>query len=410
MQHTTWRAAYQIHQTLMRLRMRWLTHCTANAMLRRGQALVMCALIIGPGVAFLVMQLAVPLFMPLSSTHSLAARLGAVLGLQAVGLLWVIALQTLIRGDGFMQFARTLPLSRRAHRLSDAAMLLAVDAPLLLLAGLSVFFHARNGGPFGPLHIAYLLVFAALMLLAQFAVLDRRVRLAFVVVLADVLLSSVLAGGWLAASFVMLALVFVSVIMAFLWPQVPPITAPIPLPAKATNLPHSPPRLSPRLALSLTILLRQRSSELIGRASLCAAIIVSAIAMMALWEYDYRAPYLLVIVLTLTAGVVSGLYRSLHMAHVAAAQFTAALPLARTWWRWFDLALVLCFGLLFALSFIFWVFMHGGVTPRVAALTAVFFAALLLALRWPQIHAEHHSVAIASVVAGSAMALTFYFL
>lgn len=397
-------------RTLASLRARWLAHSTARALERRVQSTALIALAIGPGIGYAVVQLATPLFLPLSPSYAFLPKVAVLLAFQTAFLLWVVALQSVIRGDAFVRYVRAQPLSHLTHLLSDAAMLLAVNTPLILIISIAVGIYLNQGGVLTALHAAYLLVFGVLALFVQFAVLAERWRWLGAVLLADSLIVATLSHTSTLTALITMAVVAVVALAVMLRPAMPPQAAP--LPVRAARTPRrgaAAPRLQ-RLRLSFNIVRRQHWRELAAYIAVSSAMFASAAALMAIWEYDSRSPYLLVIVQTLIAVMVSGLYRTLHMAHLAAVGYTGALPLSRWWWKWRDAVVVLAVGLPCALILHAYALYHSAATPRSVTASVAGFLILLLALRIPQIHTERMAIAITVPFAGVVMALTFYFM
>jgi hypothetical protein len=132
--------------------------------------------------------------------------------------------------------------------------------------------------------------------------------------------------------------------------------------------------------------------------------------MMEVWNYDSRALPFTQIAQTGIALSVSGLYRGMHMAHLASGPFTSALPLRIWWWRWFDVVAILSFGLFFAAALNTVLVMHHGASLSAMMSSLSAFALLLYLLRFPQIHAESYTVFFSTVIAAVWIGLMFYVL
>ncbi|MDP3332498.1 MAG: hypothetical protein Q8Q40_05650, partial [Methylococcaceae bacterium] len=154
---------------------------------------------------------------------------------------------------------------------------------------------------------------------------------------------------------------------------------------------------------------RQHYSEMLSKGISSALILAASIGLMEVWNYDYRALPLTLIALAGIALSVSGLYRGMHLTHLASGQFTSALPLP-LWWCWFDVAAVLLFGLCFAAALNSVLVMHHDASLTSMLISLAAFALLLYLLRFPQVHAERHTVLFSSLIAGVWTALMFYML
>jgi hypothetical protein len=166
---------------------------------------------------------------------------------------------------------------------------------------------------------------------------------------------------------------------------------------------------APALRVSFLILLRERRDEALAKALGATALIGAALGLGAVFEHDARSVAAAWLAQGLVALHLSGLFRGLDMAHQAAAGFTGALPLPRGWWRRFDLLALLGFGLPFlaAPALLAW---HEGAAPARALAGLASHAALLCALRAPQLASERHAVVLSTLLAGCWMAATIGYL
>lgn len=359
----------------------------------------------GASVSSNLDTLARPILQLLAPEHGIAWRFGYLLLLLAAAALWAHMQREQVHGGGFMRFAGSLPFSARQRRRVDLAVLALADSPLLLMLAGALFSTTAQGGP--AAHLLLLAVLMPLALVAQLAVLER----------------SASAGAFLAAACLLLAACFGTVLapMADLlagatawlalrrapWPRggiaarlrLPALRRPDRLPGWAAG------RHAPALRLSFAILLRERRDEALAKALGAAALIGAALGLGRVFEHDARGIAAAWLAQGLVALHLSGLFRGLQMAHRAGTGFSGALPLPAGWWRRFDVLALLGFGLPFlgALALLAW---HEGAAPARALAGLASHAALLCALRAPQLASERHAVVLSTLLAGCWMAAT----
>ena len=164
-------------------------------------------------------------------------------------------------------------------------------------------------------------------------------------------------------------------------------------------------RHAPALRISLGILLRERRDEALAKAAGAGAIIAGAAGLMAAFDHDARSFPVALLAQGALALQMSGLFRGLHMAHLAAGAFAGALPLPPRWWRPFDLAAVDGFGLPFLALPALLAWLHGAPPAPALAATGA-YVLLLCCLRAPQLFNERHAVVLSLVLAGAWVAAT----
>lgn len=397
---------------LLRLRLRWYPLSTTRLLLRRWQALVLTVGVLGAANASVLGNLDTfsrPLTMLLAPGHGAGWRLSYLLVLLALAVLWAWMQRAQIAGGGFMEFAGSLPFSARQRRRVDLVVLLLADSPLLLMVCAAVIVTAGRRAPAAQLLV--LCDLAPLALVAQLAALERRplawagVGAACVLLALGVGKGFGLAGGVIAGSAACLALAVVP------WPSLRRRPAPAAAHAVARARARGAMRLlagrhAPALRISLAILYGERRNEVLAKAVSAAAVIAAALGLMALFDYDGRSFPTVLLAQGAVALTLSGLYRGLHVAHVASAGFTGALPLAARWWIRFDLAALLGFGLPFlaAPTLAGW---HAHAAPTGPLLAGLLSnAALLCALRPAQLISERHAVVLGAVLTAAWTAAT----
>jgi hypothetical protein len=401
-----------IANPLLRHRLRWYAVSTARLLLRRWQALALLLGVLASANASVFNNadtFARPILLLLAPGHGPLWRCACLILLLAAAALWAHMQREQVQGGAFMVFAGSLPLDARQRRRADLAVLLLADSPLLLMVAAALASEAARGG--GPAHLLLLAALVPLALVAQVGALERR-PLAIAGLAAACLLVAAGFGTRLAAVANLLA--GTAALLALRrapWPQAPgPARLRWPLPAWPGRLlcalagRHAPP-----LQASLSILLRERRDETLAKALGAAVLSAAAFALGAVFEHDRRAIVAAWLAQGLVALHLSGLFRGLQMAHRASAAYTGALPLPPSWWRRFDLAAVLGFGLPFLAAPALLAWWDGAPAARALA-GLVSYAALLGVLRAPQLASERHAVVLSAIVAGGWMAATIAYL
>jgi hypothetical protein len=160
------------------------------------------------------------------------------------------------------------------------------------------------------------------------------------------------------------------------------------------------------LQMSLAVLVRERRGELLAKGLTATAVVAAAVVLVTVFERDARSFPTVLLAEGCVALTFSGLFRGLHLAHRASVGYVGALPLPAGWWRPYDLTAVLAAALPFlgALTAFAWV---TGAAPFTGALAALASnAALLCALRTPQLINDRHAVVLATLMAGCWTAAT----
>jgi len=403
---------------LLHYRLRWYAAATARLLLRRWQGLLLAVGLLASAGTTVFDNIAIlnrPLLALLAPGHGFAWRFGYLLALQLAAVLWAAMQRAQIEGGGFMAFAGSLPFSPRQRRQVDLAVLVLADSPLLLMVAGSIAVTAahRHAAPHVVPHVLLLIDVALLALVAQLAALERRPLGWAGALLACVVLAAGFRTG--------LALWLNALVVAAAWLALRRAPWPAwPLAGQRRRLPFAdwPGRLlrllagrhAPALRVSLAILLRERRGEAIAKLMSTAAVFAGGFALMQLFDYDDRARIVALLAQGLIALTLSGVYRGLHMAHLASAGYTAALPAKPAWSRGFDLATVLGFGLPLLAVPAFAACVLAGLPPLRALTSIASYLALLAALRAPQLFHERHAVVLSTIVAGCWTVATIVYL
>ncbi len=374
-------------------------------MLRRWQAVALVSGLLASANASAFGNLdtyARPLLTLLAPDHGAMWRIGYLLALLLLAAAWVAMQREQVAGGPFMAFAGSLPFTPRQRRNADLAVLLLADSPLLVVTVCALGLTAGRGAPMA--HAVLLCDVALHAIVAQRAVLERRPG-----AWAGVAAGAVLAGACfgtrldLAANLVVGAASALALILP-------------PRPRAQSHARRRPARRARPFALggrhgtplqmSLAVLVRERRGELIAKGFTAITIVAAAVGLVTLFERDARSFPTVLLAQACVALTFSGLFRGLHAAHRASMGYLGALPLPSGWWRKYDLAAVLAAALPFlgALTAFAWVTGAAPVSGALAALVSN--AALLCALRAPQLISDRHAVVLSTLLAGCWTAVT----
>jgi hypothetical protein len=347
-----------------------------------------------------------PLLTLVAPGHGAAWRIGYLLGLLLLAVAWAAMQRDQIAGGPFMAFAGSLPFTPRQRRNADLAVLLLADSPLLLVAASALGLAAGRGAP--AAHAVLLCDVALLALVAQRAVLERRPG-----AWPGVAAGAVLAGACFGTRVDLAANLFVgaAAVLAL-------VLAPRPRAhrrAWRSRARRASPltvgrRRGAALQISLAILVRERRGEMVAKGLSAAAVVAAAIGLVILFDRDTRSFPTVLLAEGCVALTFSGLFRGLHLAHRASMGYAGALPLPAGWWRPYDLVAVLAAALPFLAAPAAYAWAIGAAPPAHGVAALASNAALLCALRTPQLISDRHAVVLATVLAGCWTAATMAYL
>jgi hypothetical protein len=401
---------------MIRYRLRWFALSTARLLLRRWQAV---ALIVGLSASASTTvldnmeMLAYPLLALLSPDHGAVARGLHMVALLAVCSLWAGMQRVQIEGGPFMAFVGALPFSPRQLRRASIAVLLLADSPLLFLAGWALISTIVHRAPVA--HPGLLVVVVVLALAAQVAVLERRYRDLLMVGVAGFVVACCLSMP-VGVALAMELLVAVGAAVAVWYGprrRAYTVAASVSAVRDAAAVPAGWPHARfgatwlRALQFSFLIVYRERRNEATGKALLAAGLVAAAWGLARIFDGDARSLGTILIAQGLIALTISGMFRYLHLTHLASGGFTGALPLARHWWRPFDLAVIAALGLplLACLAAMAWYL--GAATAGTAAMTALSGTVLLGALSLPHLYSDRHAVVVGTIATGLWIAAMF---
>jgi hypothetical protein len=373
-------------------------------LLRRWQAILLATGVLASANASAFGNLdtyARPLLTLLAPGHGAAWRIGYLLALQALAAAWVAMQREQVAGGPFMAFAGSLPFTPRQRRNADLAVLLLADLPLLLVTACALGLTAGRGAP--AAHAVLLCDVALLALVAQRGVLERRPG-----AWAGVAAGALLAGACFGTRLDLAANLIVGAAAALAL-----VLAPRPRAQRHARRPHGrragplapEVRRGAALGMSLAVMCRERRGELLAKGLTAAAIAAAAVGLVTLFERDARSFPTVLLAEGAIALAFSGLFRGLHLAHRASMGYVGALPLPAIWWRPYDLAAVLAAALPFLAALTAFACIVGA-APLHAVAALVSNAALLCALRTPQLISERHAVVLTTVAASCWTAAT----
>lgn len=378
-------------------------------MLRRWQAITLATGVLASANASAFGNLdtfARPLLTLVAPGHGAAWRIGYLLVLLLLAVAWAAMQRDQIAGGPFMAFAGSLPFTPRQRRNADLAVLLLADSPLLLIAASALGLAAGRGAP--AAHAALLCDVALLALVAQRAVLERRPG-AWVGVAAGAMLTGAcfgtrldLAANLLVGAAAVLALVLAPRPRAHRRAWRPRARRASPLPLRG--------RRGAALQISIAILVRERRGEMVAKGLSAAAVAAAAIGLVILFDRDTRSFPTVLLAEGCIALTFSGLFRGLHLAHRASMGYAGALPLPAGWWRTYDLVAVVAAALPFLAAPAAYAWAIGAAPPAHVVAALASNAALLCALRTPQLISDRHAVVLATVLAGCWTAATMAYL
>lgn len=383
---------------LLRYRLRWYALSTARLLLRRWQAIVLLLGVLASANASLfghVNSLAYPVLVWLEPGTSFGFRLGYLMLLQALAVLWVFMQREQIGGGAFMRFAESLPFSHSQRRLVDIAVLVLADTPLLLLWISALIVVAAKPGQL--VHLPLLCAVGLLALVAQVAVLERRFAPWGIVAAASLLLCAAIGTRFAIAASSLAGVTALALLLIRL-PRVD-VRFRSRVPAWLRRLLQALARRGhPALLISLGVLFDQRRFETGGKALGAACMVGAAFGLMVVFEFDRRAFGAALLAQGLVALNVSGMYRGLQMAHLGGVAYFGALPLPANWWRRFDVMAIIAFGLPFLTLLGLVVWLDAAAPGPQAIASVVSFSVLLGLLRGAQLLSERHAVFLSATL------------
>jgi len=378
-------------------RLRWYALETTRVLRRRWQALLLGMLLLSPAMMPVLAQtrlLGAPVLAPLTPGHDWLWRYACLLLLEGLAVLWVLIQRPAIAGGPFAAYLRALPIPRWQRRLTDLAVLLLVNTPILLpVLAAAISFAVL---PHAARHYFYLIDLLLLTLAAQVQILARSRRDLPLHLLANLSLVAGMQGGPSFALICSSAATVLALTLLFKTPDsaVAPSTAGAERAATPVWLSRG---LPPALRVSLAAVRHPYRYRWLLRALTLGAGLVGADLLMTIWQFDLRARGLMLLCQAAVGVIAAGGYRDLGEAHRRAASYTRALPLKPHRQAAWDTVLVMTYALPFYAALPLLLLCHHALDAVSACADLLSCIPLLLLLRLAHRHSQ-------AVVLGSLLA------
>jgi len=325
-------------------------------------------------------------------------------------MLWLIAQRNSVDGGLFMQYFRTLPCRPLAIRGSNLFILILSDTPLWLpvLASTVVLIKA----PETATQVPYVGILTLVILNLQLGMLERNFNASLLALLGNVVLVGAISNSPSSRLLPVVLSVSLATLTVFLPVSATPFIKSL-VPGKLRqNAVKSPHRTFlnafPSCQLSLRALFVHYRATTAVRLAVMLSLSIGAISLMQIWDFDYRALPLTLILDALIALIAAGAFRDLHREHNRAAPYFVSLPITYRKQAEADSLAVLATCLPFLLIVTSIVAMHrNGPAFLVCLGSVVLCIPLVTILRVPIIHTERHSLVLACLLVGVWLTLTW---
>ncbi|VVD69889.1 hypothetical protein PHO31112_00549 [Pandoraea horticolens] len=384
---------------MLSLRLHWYALETSRVLRRHWQVLCLTIMLVLPSMPVFAQAriLGAPVLATLAPARGAEWQFLWVHALEAVGVLWVLAQRRAISGGSFATFVRSLPVPAWRQRGVDAAVVALASTPLLLSVAAALVALALT--PENGIPSFYVLDLTLITLGAQLAVLNRSLRNAVPLVMANALLVAGLqTSGSLAFSMLAGAL-GVSV-----WTLIRVPAVPAPRQWRLGSLHTIAPTAGLRRLLSPSGwvqigILRSHASTVAGRGALMAATAAATCYLSALWAFDIRAKALVLMAQAVILVIAAMHFRELSQAHYRAAHFTRSLPCRPIWQTLADIATVLGVALVFVVIGPVFLAINGAMPLWQTPPLLLAGIPLVALLRLPQRFAPRQSVLLGATLA-----------
>lgn len=381
---------------LIRLRIAWYAHTTAQLTNRHWQWLVLALLLVPAGIPIdaLLHALAFPLTALFSAGHGFSWYFWYLLTTQALALVWVLPQRASIRGGMFMHYVDTLPIPSAARLASDLTLLLLANTVLIGLLANGIVISAFSQTGSAAFRVTLLLSLLMLTLGLQLSALDRCWNRLPLLATGDILFAFALSAS--------------SPIHA--WPLLGAalITGLISLRLRGrsqsgkgkldTNHTAGIRRWLPAFIGIQYDVLQARAGITSLRLVLTGLLTALTVRAGSFFDYDGRVLPLTILVLACIALVLSGFYRTLRTAHAPMQAYLAALPIGRLYWPLRDVLCVLLCGVAPLIPISLSLSFHFPLTAWIGL--AVAYLLLLVVLRLPLVAAGRQAALAALLLAG----------
>lgn len=397
-----------LYADLTRLRLRWYVTATAHVVRRHWQWFVIASLVVPSATppTQIVKALAFPVVGMVRPGHEVlwyALHLALV---QAAALGWVWLQREALAGGPMASYASTLPFRRVIVHRANAALLLVADS-LLLLPGLAalIITPAQPGDlPAGIFHAISVAALVLMALSAQQAALERdgfalSLALAPGMPWAWSLAHNDTPGAWM-----LLALTASAALVLVYW-------------TPALRMPRSAARRRPRekpatAGLSTThwlpITARIQANALLVdqlpattlRLAAAIGIVVGADLLIGVFGFDARTLPTAILAMAASALILSGSYRGLASAHASMDRYSAALPLAKSFWIARDIGFVMLLAVLPLAILLVPLIKHTTAPAWPRLVLAAADLGLIALLRLPLLVTKRQTVLVGALLAG----------
>lgn len=368
----------------LRFRLRAYAVMTGHLLKRHWQAVVLATLAISPLAMPMMEQVqavGTPILSLLSGQHSLRWYGGYVLILEATGVLWATVQRSMILGGDFTKYVTTLPMPPLVRRRVDVCMLLLANSiPLIpAIAALTSIGAAPLPASQKVSQCAVVVVLSSVIFAAQLCVLTRQWVQLLGVAVANLLVMIALASQ--AASIVWSCQIF-SLLIAVALIVKPPMSKTqdghrtFADKATISMLVNRVVAIFPVAYLEVKILVAARPWSTFSRLSLTGAVAIGINALIHVEKLDERAVPTVILLLPVTALLLSGFYRVLVDIHNPMASYLQALPVPPGFWSIRDTVLVILISLPFT-TFVIFPLLPRGIST---AITIIVLHVVLIAL------------------------------
>ncbi|HEY1935711.1 MAG TPA: hypothetical protein VGG99_27200 [Acetobacteraceae bacterium] len=367
-----------------------------------------CLIVPGPPLVSVFLHAGSLLASSVSPGLTPAQRFCVAIVIDLAAVLWILPQRHALSGGAFARYAASLPVPRGARLGVEATLLAAANGAILISAGTAL---ARM---LSPLHDPYaaccLLVLLGLAMIAQHAVLTRRL-----IVLAGVVLGNGALVAGLAAPDGVRWVLPIAAITAGVMNM---------LAAERFGRGGGSGRLGPGwrsvevpvriLARRAPILLIQckavaeHPTQTVLRFGAAIVLAFGADRLMAIFHFDARALPTAILAMAASSLLLAGFYRMLAEARSVMASYLAALPLPRHYWPECDTKFVLLLNGVPLVILLSPQLMRGLLSLLIIFILALAYQVLLALLRWPVIHGGRRSllyaVLLSALWSGAAIA------
>ncbi len=379
---------FSTYRSLVHLRISWHALSTARVLVRHWHWFLLSMLLVPMGATLggLLQAFAYPLTAIFSPGNDATWYFTYAVVAQAMPVMWVLLQRNSIRGGEFMDFAASLPISAVTRIGVNLTVLLVANSILLIVLVAAVLISANPFGSVSGFELFAIIVLLVLILVAQLATLERTLTIFSTIFIADWVFALGLAQERGELSAWLLVACALGIAGAGLY--LPSFPRRVTASSKRTG--RSVVRWgegwsSPIINIQINALLNRPIGSLlmIGTSATVAA---GAVLLMTTFEFDHRSLLVLVLAMDVIAFILSGIYRTLFMAHAQMEAYSATLPLGRHFWSVRDTAFVTVLGMGHLAILLPPMLRHMHVSMTTLTSLCLAYGVLLAALRLPLLY------------------------